>query len=203
MAAEKRDPTKKFTFSVRTRTLFWRRADEKSETPAPPRRVTLGQLPFLPHSAETLNGLSRLDRACLAFCRFVVARRVLSCCMIAGLYSLLAGAGVALGCLDLSPNYQYEWVIDAKRSTRNHDMRRAALAAVDPLAAHDAVEPRTDEHLPTWVEYAAAPHVFTPENLQKICHVEARFYGEPSYQRVCVMDEGACAAPAASALTAF
>ena len=79
----------------------------------------------------------------------------------------------ALGCLDLSPNYQYEWVIDAKRSTRNHDMRRAALAAVDPLAAHDAVEPRTDEHLPTWVEYASAPHVFTAPNLQKICQVEA------------------------------
>ena len=61
---------------------------------------------------------------------------------------------------------------------------RAALAAVDPLAAHDAVEPRTDEHLPTWVEYESAPHVFTSENLQKICQVEARFYGEPSYQRV-------------------
>ena len=201
-AATTRDPTKKFTFSVRTRTLFWHRADEK-ETPAPPRRVTLGQLPFLPHSAETLRGLSRLDRACLAFLRFVVARRVVACCAIAGLYAMLAGAGVALGCLDLSPNYQYEWVIDAKRSTRNHDMRRAALAAVDPLAAHDAVEPRTDEHLPTWVEYESAPHVFTSENLQKICQVEARFYGEPSYQRVCVMDEGACAAPAASALTAF
>ena len=189
MAAEKtRDPTKKFTFSVRTRTLFWHRADEK-ETPAPPRRVTLGQLPFLPHSAETLRGLSRLDRACLAFLRFVVARRVLACCAIAGLYAMLAGAGVALGCLDLSPNYQYEWVIDAKRSTRNHDMRRAALAAVDPLAAHDAVEPRTDEHLPTWVEYESAPHVFTAPNLQKICEVEARFYGEPSYQRVCVCVE--------------
>ena len=81
MAAEKpRDPTKKFTFSVRTRTLFWRRADEKGETPAPPRRVTLGQLPFLPHSDETLQGLSRLDRACLAFLRFVVARRVVACC---------------------------------------------------------------------------------------------------------------------------
>ena len=194
MAAEKtRDPTKKFTFSVRTRTLFWRRAEDKDATPAPPRRVTLGQLPFLPHSDETLRGLSRLDRACLAFLRFVVARRVLSCCAIAGLYSLLAGAGVALGCLDLSPNYQYEWVIDAKRSTRNHDMRRAALAAVDPLAAHDAVEPRTDEHLPTWVEYESAPHVFTSQNLQKICQVEARFYGEPSYQKVCVMDEGAWA----------
>ena len=199
-----RDPTKKFTFSVRTRTLFWRRAeDDGKEAHAPPRRVTLGQLPFLPHSAETLNGLSRLDRACLAFCRFVVARRVLSCCMIAGLYSLLAGAGVALGCLDLSPNYQYEWVIDAKRSTRNHDMRRAAVAAVDALSSYEEVAPRTDEHLPTWVEYAAAPHVFTSENLQKICQVEARFYGEPSYQKVCVMDEGACAAPAASALTAF
>ena len=198
-----RDLTKKFTFSVRTRTLFWRRADEKGETPAPPRRVTLGQLPYLPHTAATLGGLSRLDRACLAFCRFVVARRVVACVMIAGLYSLLAGAGVALGCLDLSPNYQYEWVIDAKRSTRNHDMRRAAVAAVDALSSQDTVEPRTDEHLPTWVEYAAAPHVFTAPNLQKICQVEARFYGEPSYQRVCVMDEGACAAPAASALTAF
>ena len=195
MAAEKpRDPTKKFT--------FWRRADEK-ETPAPPRRVTLGQLPFLPHTAATLSGLSRLDRACLAFLRFVVARRVVACCAIAGLYAMLAGAGVALGCLDLSPNYQYEWVIDAKRSTRNHDMRRAAVAAVDALSSQDTVEPRTDEHLPTWVEYAAAPHVFTSENLQKICQVEARFYREPSYQRVCVMDEGACAAPAASALTAF
>ena len=82
-------------------------------------------------------------------------------------------------------------------------MRRAAVAAVDALSSHDAVEPRTDEHLPTWVEYAAAPHVFTSENLQKICQVEARFYGEPSYQKVCVMDDGACAAPAASALTAF
>ena len=198
-----RDPTKKFTFSVRTRTLFWRRADEKSETPAPPRRVTLGQLPYLPHTAATLSGLSRLDRACLAFLRFVVARRVLACCAIAGLYAMLAGAGVALGCLDLSPNYQYEWVIDAKRNTRNHDMRRAAVAAVDALSSYEEVAPRTDEHLPTWVEYAAAPHVFTSENLQKICEVEARFYGEPSYQKVCVMDEGACAAPAASALTAF
>ena len=65
----------------------------------------------------------------------------------------------SLGCLDLSPNYQYEWVIDAKRSTRNHDMRRAALAAVDPLAAIGFsvdyaihlchMSPRTDEHLPT------------------------------------------------------
>ena len=198
-----RDLTKKFTFSVRTRTLFWRRAADEKETPAPPRRVTLGQLPFLPHSAETLNGLSRLDRACLAFLRFVVARRVVACCAIAGLYAMLAGAGVALGCLDLSPNYQYEWVIDAKRSTRNHDMRRAAVVATDPLSSYEEVAPRTDEHLPTWVEYAAAPHVFTSENLQKICQVEARFYGEPSYQRVCVMDEGACAAPAASALTAF
>ena len=205
MAAEKtRDPTKKFTFSVRTRTLFWRRAeDDGKEAHAPPRRVTLGQLPFLPHSAETLNGLSRLDRACLAFLRFFVARRVVACCAIAGLYAMLAGAGVALGCLDLSPNYQYEWVIDAKRSTRNHDMRRAAVAAVDALSSQGTVEPRTDEHLPTWVEFAAAPHVFTSQNLQKICQVEARFYREPSYQKVCVMDEGACAAPAASALTAF
>ena len=97
MAAEKpRDPTKKFTFSVRTRTLFWRRADEKSETPAPPRRVTLGQLPYLPHTAATLSGLSRLDRACLAFCRFVVARRVVACCAIAGLYAVLAGAGICV-----------------------------------------------------------------------------------------------------------
>ena len=155
-AATARDPTKKFTFSVRTRTLFWRRAeDDGKEAHAPPRRVTLGQLPFLPHSAETLNGLSRLDRACLAFLRFVVARRVLACCAIAGLYAMLAGAGVALGCLDLSPNYQYEWVIDAKRSTRNHDMRRAAVAAVDALSSYEEVAPRTDEHLPTWVEYAA------------------------------------------------
>ena len=198
-----RDPTTKFSFSVRTRTLFWRRADEKGETPAPPRRVTLGQLPYLPHTAATLSGLSRLDRACLAFCRFVVARRVVACCAIAGLYAMLAGAGVALGCLDLSPNYQYEWVIDAKRNTRNHDMRRAAVAAVDALSSYEEVAPRTDEHLPTWVEYAAAPHVFTSENLQKICQVEARFYGEPSYASVCVMDDGACAAPAASALTAF
>ena len=97
MAAEKtRDPTKKFTFSVRTRTLFWRRAADEKETPAPPRRVTLGQLPFLPHSAETLNGLSRLDRACLAFLRFVVARRVVACCAIAGLYEMLAGAGICV-----------------------------------------------------------------------------------------------------------
>ena len=200
-----RDPTKKFTFSVRTRTLFWRRAEDdgKAAAPAPPRRVTLGQLPFLPHTAATLSGLSRLDRACLAFLRFVVARRVLACCAIAGLYAMLAGAGVALGCLDLSPNYQYEWVIDAKRSTRNHDMRRAAVAAVDALSSYEEVAPRTDEHLPTWVEYESAPHVFTAPNLQKICQVEARFYGEPSYQKVCVMDEGACAAPAASALTAF
>ena len=96
MAAEKtRDPTKKFTFSVRTRTLFWHRADEK-ETPAPPRRVTLGQLPFLPHSDETLRGLSRLDRACLAFLRFVVAKRVVACVMIAGLYAVLAGAGICV-----------------------------------------------------------------------------------------------------------
>ena len=98
MAAEKtRDPTKKFTFSVRTRTLFWRRAEDDGKAAAPaPRRVTLGQLPFLPHSAETLNGLSRLDRACLAFLRFVVARRVLACCAIAGLYAVLAGAGICV-----------------------------------------------------------------------------------------------------------
>ena len=199
-----RDQTKKFTFSVRTRTLFWRRAEDDGKAAAPaPRRVTLGQLPFLPHSAETLSGLSRLDRACLAFLRFVVARRVVACCAIAGLYAMLAGAGVALGCLDLSPNYQYEWVIDAKRSTRNHDMRRAAVAAVDALSSYEEVAPRTDEHLPTWVEYESAPHVFTAPNLQKICQVEARFYGEPSYQKVCVMDNNMCAAPAASALTAF
>ena len=93
-----RDPTKKFTFSVRTRTLFWRRAEDdgKAAAPAPPRRVTLGQLPFLPHSAETLSGLSRLDRACLAFLRFVVARRVVACCAIAGLYAMLAGAGICV-----------------------------------------------------------------------------------------------------------
>ena len=91
-----RDLTKKFTFSVRTRTLFWRRADEKGETPAPPRRVTLGQLPYLPHTAATLSGLSRLDRACLAFCRFVVTRRVVACCAIAGLYAMLAGAGICV-----------------------------------------------------------------------------------------------------------
>ena len=42
-AASARDPTKKFTFSVRTRTLFWRRADEEGDAAAAARG--LGQLP--------------------------------------------------------------------------------------------------------------------------------------------------------------
>ena len=74
------------------------------------RSTTLGQLPFIQHSAETVAALSRFDRACLRFLRFVVARRVMACCLITSFYVVLAGMGVVLGCLDISPNYQYEWV---------------------------------------------------------------------------------------------
>ena len=125
-----------------------------------------------------MAALSRFDRACLRFLRFVVARRVIACCLITAFYVILAGTGVALGCLDLSPNYQYEWVIDAKRSTRNHDARQAAVAAADPLAAMDTA-PRAREYLPTWVEYETTSHIFTPANLQKICDVEMNFYSAP------------------------
>jgi len=166
------------------------------------RSTTLGQLPFIQHSAETVAALSRFDRGCLRFLRFVVARRVIACCLITAFYVILAGTGVALDCLDLSSNYQYEWVIDAKRSTRNHDARQAAVAAADPLAATDTA-PRAREYLPTWVEYETTSHIFTPANLQKICDVEMNFYSAPTYQSVCVAHDGACAAPATSALTAF
>ena len=89
------------------------------------RRLTLHQLSFREHSEQNLTAVGRFDQLCLRFLKFVVARRALAFCLVTGFYVALAGAGVALGCLTPSPEYQYEWIIDEKRSTRNMDMRLA------------------------------------------------------------------------------
>ena len=63
------------------------------------RRLTLHQLSFREHSEQNLAALSRFDRLCLRFLKFVVARRALSFCLVTGFYVSLAGAGLALGCV--------------------------------------------------------------------------------------------------------
>lgn len=175
-------------------------------TSAPRRRLTLHQLSFREHSEQNLTAVGRFDRLCLRFLKFVVARRALAFCLVTGFYVALAGAGIALGCLTPSPQYEYEWVIDDKRSTQNMDMRLAAVDAVDPLSSgdlHARKQPYT--LLGTWVEYAEPDgHIFTPARLQEICEMEATFYRPAEYQEVCVLDEdGHCAIPPLSIVGQF
>ena len=59
---------------------------------APRRRVTLHQLALQEHSAQNLTALGRIDRLCLRFLKFVVARRALAFCLVTGFYVTLAGA---------------------------------------------------------------------------------------------------------------
>jgi len=167
-----------------------------AKTTSSRRPVTLHQLAFREHSEQNLTALGRFDRLCLRFLKFIVARRALAFCLVTGFYVALAGAGLALGCLTPSPQYEYEWFIDDKRSTQNMDMRLAAVDAVDPLSSGDLhARKQPYQLLGTWVEYAGADgHVFTPERLQKICEMEATFYRPAEYQDVCVLDDdGRCA----------
>jgi len=177
-----------------------------AKTTSAPRRVTLHQLSFRVHSEQNLAALGRFDRLCLRFLKFVVARRALAFCLVTGFYVALAGAGIALGCLTPSPQYQYEWIIDDKRSTRNTDMRLAAVETVDPLGARD-LHARKQPYalLETFVEYTGPnDHIFTPERLQQICEMEASFYRPAEYQDVCVLDEdGQCAIPPLSIVGQF
>ena len=176
------------------------------KTSAPHQRVTLHQLSFGEHSNSNLAALGRFDRLCLRFLKFVVARRALAFCVVMGFYVALAGAGLALGCLTPSPEYQYEWLIDEKRSTRNTDMRLAAVDAVDQLGAGDLHARRQSyQVLSTWVEYAGpSGHIFTPERLQEICEIEATFYRPAEYQDICVLDDnGQCAIPPMSLIGQF
>ena len=172
----------------------------------PHRRVTLHQLSFGEHSDSNLAALGRIDRLCLRFLKFVVARRALAFCVVTGFYVALAGAGIALGCLTPSPEYRYDWIIDDKRSTRNMDMRLTAVDAVDPLGVGD-LHARKQPHqlLGTWVEYAGpGGHIFTPERLQEICEMEATFYRPAEYRDVCVLDDdGQCAIPPLSIVGRF
>ena len=177
-----------------------------AKTTSAPRRVTLHQLSFGEHSDSNLAALGRIDRLCLRFLKFIVARRVFAFCLVTGFYVALAGAGITLGCLTPSPEYQYEWIIDDKRSTQNTDMRLAAVDAVDPLGAgdlHARKQPYT--LLETFVEYTGPnDHIFTPERLQQICEMEASFYRPAEYQDVCVLDDdGQCAIPPLSIVGRF
>ena len=177
-----------------------------AKTTSAPRRVTLHQLSFREHSEQNLTALGRFDKLCLRFLKFIVARRAFAFCLVTGFYVALAGAGIALGCLTPSPEYQYEWIIDDKRSTRNTDMRLAAVDAVDPLNTGGSYA-RKQRHMETvtWIEYAGHNgHVFTPETLQKICEMEATFYRRSEYQDVCVLnDDGQCAIPPLSIVGQF
>jgi hypothetical protein len=170
------------------------------------RRVTLHQLSFGEHSEKNIAALGRFDRLCLRFLKFVVARRALAFCVVMGFYVALAGAGIALGCLTPSPQYEYEWILDDKRSTQNTDMRLAAVDAVDPLGGA-GLHARKQKHtlFYAWVEYAgSSDHIFTPEKLQQICEMEATFYRPAEYQDVCVLDDdGRCAIPPLSIVGQF
>ena len=170
------------------------------------RRLTLHQLSFREHSEQNLTAVGRFDQLCLRFLKFVVARRALAFCLVTGFYVALAGAGVALGCLTPSPEYQYEWIIDEKRSTRNMDMRLAAVDAVDALS-RVGLHARKQQYtlLNTWTEYAGPnDHIITPETLQHICEMEAAFYRPAEYQDVCVLDDdGQCAIPPLSIVGRF
>jgi hypothetical protein len=180
--------------------------DLRTAKTSAPRRVTLHQLSFREHSEQNLAALGRIDRLCLRFLKFVVARRALAFCLVTGFYVSLAGAGVALGCLTPSPEYQYEWVIDDTRSTRNMDMRLAAVDAVDTLSTGDLhARKQPYQLLGTWVEYAGSSgHIFTPERLQEICEMEAAFYRPAEYQGICVLDdESHCAIPPLSIVGKF
>ena len=175
-------------------------------TSASRRRVTLHQLSFREHSEQNLTALGRFDRLCLRFLKFVVARRALAFCLVTGFYVALAGAGLVLGCLTPSPQYQYEWIIDGKRSTQNMDMRLAAVDAVDPLSTEDLyARQQPYPLLGTWVVYAGpGGHIFTPERLQEICEMEATFYRPAEYQDICVLDDdGQCAIPPLSIVGQF
>ena len=170
------------------------------------RRVTLHQLSFREHSEQNLTAVGHFDRLCLRFLKFIVARRVFAFCLVTGFYVALAGAGITLGCLTPSPEYQYEWIIDDKRSTQNMDMRLAAVDAVDPLGTGD-LHARKEQYplLGTWVEYAGpGGHIFTPTRLQQICEMEATFYRPAKYQDVCVLDDNnQCTIPPLSIVGEF
>ncbi len=175
-------------------------------TSAPRQRVTLHQLSFREHSEHNIAAVGRFDRLCLRFLRFVVAQRALAFCMVTGFYAALAGAGLALGCLTPSPQYEYEWIIDNKRSTRNTDMRLAAVDAVDQLGTGNLyARKQSNPSMGTWVEYAGSSgHIFTPERLQEICEMEATFYRPAEYRDVCVLDDdGQCAIPPLSIVGQF
>ena len=177
-----------------------------AKTTSSRRPVTLHQLSFREHSEQNFTALGRFDRLCLRFLKFVVARRALAFCLVTGFYVALAGVGLALGCLTPSPQYQYEWIIDDKRSTQNTDMRLAAVDAVDQLDAGD-LHARKQPHklIGTWVEYAGSSgHIFTPERLQQICEMEATFYRPAEYRDVCVLDDnGQCVIPPLSIVGQF
>ena len=176
------------------------------KTYAPHRRLTLHQLSFREHSEQNLTAIGRFDRLCLRFLKFIVTRRALAFCLVTGFYVALAGVGIALGCLTPSPQYQYEWFIDDKRSTQNTDMRLAAVDAVDPLGASDLhARKQPYQYIGTWVEYAGSSgHIFTPERLQQICEMEATFYRPAEYRDVCVLDDdGQCVIPPLSIVGIF
>lgn len=176
------------------------------KTTSAPRRLTLHQLSFREHSEQNLTAVGHFDRLCLRFLKFVVARCVLAFCVVTGFYVALAGTGIALGYLTPSPQYEYEWFIDDKRSTQNMDMRFAAVDVVDPLSSgdlHARKQPYT--LLGTWVEYAGPnDHIFTPARLQGISEMEATFYRPAEYHEVCVLDDdGQCAIPPLSIVGQF
>ena len=168
--------------------------------------VSLSSMPFLQHTPENLKKLSLLDKVCFKFVTFVVKKRKKAFYLVTGFYVALMLLGMATRSMELSPQYQYAWIINEKRATRYRDMRLEAVEEVDALSAVSDPSRRSQyDLLGTWIEYKGpGGHVFTPETLRTICAIESAFYRQKEWSKVCMIDAGgACVAPQLSVLRKF
>ena len=168
--------------------------------------VSLSSMPFLQHTPENLKKLSLLDKVCFKFVTFVVKKRKKAFYLVTGFYVALMLLGMATRSMELSPQYQYAWIIDGKRNTKSRDMRLEAVEEVDKLD-NSEVKPRDQQFqlLGTWIEYAGdGSDFFTAERLQTICEIERNLYDQKEWLDVCELDETEqCKIPALSILGKF
>ena len=168
--------------------------------------VALSSMPFLQHTPENLKKLSLLDKVCFKFVTFVVKKRKKAFYLVTGFYVALMLLGMATRSMELSPQYQYAWIIDGKRNTKSRDMRLEAVEEVDKLD-NSEVKPRDQQFqlLGTWIEYAGdGSDFFTAERLQTICEIERNLYDQKEWLDVCELDETEqCKIPALSILGKF
>ena len=84
--------------------------------------------------------------------------------------------------------------------------RRSHPISKESAAAADASRQSRYDLLGTWIEYKGpGGTVFTPALLKAICDIEALFYGQSEWRKVCMVDAatGECAVPELSVLRKF